>query len=411
MTDRHDVCTARAVSTCVGPLSVHIDGFSAFLARDRYAQGTVRAKIRLLTDLSYWLARRRRHSAPLDEDQLRQFHRSRLRRGVARRGDGTTSRQLLAYLRSVGCVPTPPERVDETAGGCIERDFERFLAVERGLAPATRTGYRPVIQRFLRRRFGHAALRFDELALTDIHRFLLQETQRGRGHAQRAVTALRAFLRFLQQRGAIAADLASAVPTVATWRLSHVPKSLPPEQVEHLLRRCDRTTPAGQRDHAILLLLARLGLRAGEVLAMTLDDLDWEQGEFVVRGKGPRLERLPLPEDVGVALVRYLRHGRPACATRRVFVRVNAPRRGLAGPSAICCVVRRALTRAGLAPAFKGAHLLRHSLATTLLRRGASLSEIGHLLRHCQPTTTQIYAKVDLDALRDIALPWPGGAR
>jgi site-specific recombinase XerD len=158
-----------------------------------------------------------------------------------------------------------------------------------------------------------------------------------------------------------------------------------------------------------LLLLARLGLRAGEVVGMTLDDFDWERGEFLVRGKGQRYERLPLPKDVGAAIVHYLRHVRPACGTRRVFIRTMAPLRGLAGPVAICCIVRRALERAGLDPQFKGSHLLRHSLATDMLRRGASLGEIGHLLRHRQPNTTQIYAKVDIAALRGIAPRWPGG--
>jgi integrase/recombinase XerD len=191
--------------------------------------------------------------------------------------------------------------------------------------------------------------------------------------------------------------------------LSHLPKSLPPDQVERLLQCCDRRTPSGQRDYAILLLLARLGLRGGEVLAMTLDDPDWERGEILVRGKGQRLERLPLPKDVGAALVHYLRHVRPSCSTRKLFIRMRAPRHGLR-LSAICCVIRRALKRAGLDPDFKGAHLLRHSLATNMLRKGASLSEIGQLLRHAQPTTTQIYAKVDIEALRRIALPWMGGA-
>ena len=231
-----------------------------------------------------------------------------------------------------------------------------------------------------------------------------------RSHGKGTVTALRSFLRFLLQRGAIHIDLARTLPGVASWRLSHLPKSLPPEQVERLLPVLRSKHPAGKRDYAILLLLARLGLRGGEVLAMTLEDLDWGPGEIVVRGKGQRLERLPLPAEVGKALACYLCEVRPACATRRVFIRMNAPQHGLASPVAICCIVRRALRRAGLDPDFKGAHLLRHSLATNLLRRGASLGEIGQLLRHRQPTTTQIYAKVDIAALRGIALPWPEGA-
>jgi site-specific recombinase XerD len=253
-------------------------------------------------------------------------------------------------------------------------------------------------------------LRFQTLRPADLHRFVLREARRvSRTHAGTTVTALRSFLRFLRERGTIETDLGAALFGVACWRLSRVPKSLPPEQVERLLRSCDRNTPSGQRDYAILLLLAQLGLRGGEVLAMTLDDLDWERGEILVRGKGQRLERLPLPKDVGRALVHYLRHVRPACPTRKVFIRLKAPRHGLR-LSAICGVVRRALRRTGLSPDFKGAHLLRHSLATKMLRQGASLEEIGQLLRHRQPTTTQIYAKVDIKALRSIALPWMGGA-
>lgn len=270
--------------------------------------------------------------------------------------------------------------------------------------------YLLIVRRLLTEHFGNKRLRLQDLRPADLHRFILREGQRvSRTHARVTVTALRSFLRFLHQRGAIKADLAAALPGVAHWRFSHLPKSLSPEQVEQLLHSCDRSTPSGQRDYAILLLLARLGLRGGEVLAMTLDDLDWQQGEIVVHGKGQRLERLPLPRDVGAALVSYLRHVRPACSTRHVFIRLNAPLRGLR-LTAICCVVRRALKRAGLNPDFKGAHLLRHSLATSMLHRGPSLGEIGQLLRHMQPTTTQIYAKVDIKALRGIALPWMGGA-
>ena len=203
-------------------------------------------------------------------------------------------------------------------------------------------------------------------------------------------------------------DLSAAVPGVAGWRLTHLPKALSIGQVEQLLASCDRRTPAGRRDYAILMLLARLGLRGGEVSALTLDDIDWEHGEIAIRGKGQRLARLPLPADVGTSIADYLRRDRPVCSTRRVFIRIRAPRRGFVSPSVICCVVRRALKRASLDPAFKGAHLLRHSLATDLLRRGASLTEIGQVLRHSQPDTTQIYAKVEITALRAIALPWPG---
>jgi len=393
---------------CVGPLACYIDRFAEFLACEGYTSQTVKAKRALVADLSRWLARRGLPLAKLDEQGLKQFHA--YHRRSLRRGDVSTGHQLLGLLRRLGVISSLPQKMDRTALDRIIRDYDRFLSSERGLARATVVCYLPIVRRLLIERFEKKALRLENLRPADLNRFILREGRRvSRIHARTTVTALRSFLRFLRQRGAIKTDLAAALPGVAHWRLSHIPKSLPPEQVEQLLRSCDRGTPSGQRDYAILLLLARLGLRGGEVLAMTLDDLDWEHGEMVVRGKGQRLERLPLPRDVGTALVHYLRHVRPACSSRNVFIRLKAPLRGLR-LTAICCVVRRALRRAGLDPDFKGAHLLRHSLATTMLRRGASLGEIGQLLRHKQPTTTQIYAKVDIKALRGIALPWIGGA-
>jgi len=406
--DRKGVFAAPTQRVCVGPIASHIDGFAKLLADEGYARPTVRSKCLLVAHLSHWLEWRRLPLAQLDEGKLKQFYAH--HRHSIRRGDVWTGQQLLKLLRGLGVISALPQKIDRTVLGQLTRDYERFLSSQRGLAPATLSSYLPIVRRFLTERFGSTAVRVEDLRPPDLHRFILRQVPRGsRNYAKLMVTALRSFLGFLFQRGAIKTDLLAGVPGVANWRLSHLPKSLPPDQVERLLQCCDRSTPSGQRDYAILLLLARLGLRGGEVLAMTLDDPDWERGEIVVRGKGQRLERLPLPKDVGAALVHYLRHVRPSCSTRKLFIRMRAPRRGLR-LSAICCVIRRALKRAGLDPDFKGAHLLRHSLATNMLRKGASLSEIGQLLRHAQPTTTQIYAKVDIEALRRIALPWMGGA-
>jgi integrase/recombinase XerD len=231
--------------------------------------------------------------------------------------------------------------------------------------------------------------------------------------AQLMTTAFRSFFRFLFQSGELQADLSAAVPTVADWRLSTIPKYLLPNEVDRLVASCDRQTSTGRRDYAILLLLARLGLRAGEIVGLQLDDVDWRAGEILVRGKGLLHDRMPLPVDVGQALTSYLRTDRPVCKTCRVFVCTKAPRSGFAGPSTVTTIVRRALDRAGLNPIFKGAHLLRHSLATTMLRSGASMGEIGEVLRHRIPSTTEIYAKLDFEGLRSLAQPWPhlGGTR
>jgi site-specific recombinase XerD len=407
---RHGAVIALEEQSCTGPLAPHVDGFASQLAQKGYVPNTVRAKCAVLADLSRWLERRQLTLAALDDARLRQFQATRRRRNKAQRGDPATGQQLLEYLRDRNHIATAAQKIDQTAAACITRDFDQFLHSERGLSRSTLESYLPIVRCFLDERFGHKALSLEQLQPQNLHDFVLREIQRvSRSHGKRVVTALRSFLRFLLQRGSIQTDLARTLPGVANWRLSHLPKALPPEQVERLLAGCDRNSPTGKRDYAILLLLARLGLRGGEVLAITLEDLDWERGEIIVRGKGQRLERLPLPADVGEALACYVCDVRPACASRRVFIRMKAPRRGLAGPVAICCIVRRALQRVGLDPEFKGAHLLRHSLATNLLHRGASLGEIGQLLRHRQPTTTQIYAKVDIAALRGIALPWPRG--
>lgn len=411
MLERYGDTTLRAPHAQVGPLALHADRFAALLAQDGYALATVQGKVQLLNELGLWLKRRELEASDLDEQRLRLFLSYRARRYGTRRGDAATCRQLLDFLRALGCSPTPPEPIDTTALGRIEQDFARFLGAERGLKSVTVTGYLRIVRCFLAQRFGEDEFRLDALCLQDINRFILDRFRHvRRSYAKSMVTALRSFLRFLQQRGIITADIAAAVPGVANWRLSHLPKALTAAQVEQLLVRCDRNTPTGQRDYAILLLLARLGLRAGEIVAMSLDDLDWEAGEFIVRGKGDRRERLPLPQDVGAALAHYLRRIRPPCSTRRVFIRMKAPHCGFSGAAAICNVVRRALWRAELDPDFKGGHLLRHSLATNMLRRGASLEQIGQLLRHRHANTTQIYAKVDIEALRGIALPWPGAA-
>jgi site-specific recombinase XerD len=225
-------------------------------------------------------------------------------------------------------------------------------------------------------------------------------------------TAFRSFFRYLFQKGELQPNLAAAVLTVADWRLAAVPKYLTPKQVKQVLKACNRRTATGRRDYAILLLLARLGLRASEVVALRLEDINWRAGEIIVRGKGLFHDRMPLPPDVGQALASYLRQDRPRCRTRRVFICVRAPHRGFAGASTLTTIVRRALARANLQLTFKGAHLFRHSLATSMLHSGATMGEIGEVLRHRLPNTIEIYAKVDFEGLRSLAHPWPiGGAQ
>lgn len=313
-------------------------------------------------------------------------------------------------MRDLGVLP---ERSAEDSGSHrhpTEIGFEKYLRQERCLSQATLRNTLPFVRHFLADRFGTGPVSLATVRASDITRFVPRYARTlSPSRAKLLVGALRSYFRFLFVRGEIATDLGGAVPTVAAWQLSSVPKSIEPQQVERLLKSCNRRTATGRRDYAVLLLLARLGLRAGEVTALTLDDIDWAAGEITVPGKGTRRDRLPLPQDVGTAPVAYLRAGRPRCATRQVFLTTRAPIRRLADHRTVGAIVQRCLERAGIRSARKGAHLLRHSLAVRMLRRGASLAEIGEILRHRRLDTTAIYAKVDLTALKALAQPWPGG--
>lgn len=304
----------------------------------------------------------------------------------------------------LGVAPTP---VPPLAHGLVEEllaDYGRYLLIERGLAPHTVwDAYVPAARLFLAGR-GPGGLRLDRLAAAEVSVFLTCEyPKRSVSGARDLVSALRSFLRYLHLAGRIEVPLAWALPPVADLRDRTLPRGLEPAAVKRLLASCDRRRLVGRRDFAVLLLLSRLGLRAGEVAGLQLEDVDWRHGVLLIRGKGGRYDELPLPDDIGRALVSYLRR-RPRCQCRAVFVRVTAPRQEL-NRSTIGWVVRAACDRAGLPRV--GAHRLRHTTATEMLRRGSSLAEIGEVLRHREQKTTAIYAKVDRAALRPLAQPWP----
>ncbi|MEI6703174.1 MAG: site-specific integrase, partial [Deltaproteobacteria bacterium] len=360
-------------------------------------------------NFSRWLRMRQMNVWDLDERSIALFFEDKPRAGHINRGDYSALCSLIEWLRN--CHKTRPlPRVDGDKLGSIEADFTRYLKEERGLSQATLYRYIFLVHSFLTDRFGPDTIILNEIGISDISRFILRlNGSRSRSNMKLMTTALRSFFRFLRYQGDIVTDLAAAVPSVADWRSSEIPKYLSHADVEHLLQNCDRTTVIGRRDYAVLLLLAHLGLRAGEVVTMTLDDIDWEAGVITIHGKGRRQDPFPIPQDIGEALVTYLLHGRPQCHNRRVFLRAKAPIKGFTASAAIDDIVRRALTRAGLSPIHKGAHLLRHSLATYMLSQGASFAEIGEILRHSTPNSTEIYAKVNIAALSALAQPWPGG--
>jgi site-specific recombinase XerD len=283
---------------------------------------------------------------------------------------------------------------------------------ERNLAPATIRSKRIEARNLLTSLFADGPMTFDTIAALDVMAHIRRATKACRPNsACRVVGGVRAFLRFALYRGWLDTDISSHIPAPAVWSQSSIPRSLQDDQVLRTLAQCDRATPSGCRDHAIILLLARLGLRAGEVVALQLEDIDWQAGELKIRNGHTRVDRLPLPHDVGEALAQYLSEARPRCASRQIFVRAQAPLEGFSSGTAVAAIVRRALQRAGIDAPSKGAHVLRHTLATRLLREGSSLPEIGEVLRHRQQQTTTIYAKVDLTSLRAIAPAWPGGVQ
>jgi len=389
---------------CPDALAAELQTFTTSLIEQGYADMTVRVKVKLVMSVGKWLKRNRLAVADLAEPLVEAFLK---RKCQMRKGDLRTLQQFLEHLRRQNVVPPRSLPCDKSPLAHILNRYEAYLRIERGLVAHTIEEYQCFVRKFLQDRFRSRPLFLKALKASDISDFILRPKPSKR--AQLMTTAFRSFFRFLLEKGELQADLATSVPTVANWRLSTVPKYLTPKEVELVLKACDRRTAVGRRDYAILLLLARLGLRAGEVVALQLGDIDWRAGEILVRGKGLLHDRMPLPADVGGALASYLRRDRPSCQSRRVFVCTKAPRRGFAGPSTLTTIVRRALERANLHPGFKGAHLLRHSLATSMLRSGASMGEIGEVLRHRAANTTEIYAKVDFEGLRSLAQPWPIG--
>jgi len=393
-----------------GPLSKHIDAYSAAQVEQGYGHHSIRQQMLVIGDFSGWLKQKDIAIRNLDSAVVDRFLQLRQRQQQLHRGDPIALKRLLAMLRLRGVVK--PEAVAENACSKAIHKFRHYLLQERGLSPATLLNYVPPIEQFLSERFLDKTPNFRVLCALDITRFVVRQARRlSPLRGKLIVTALRSFFRYLRHRGAISKDLAGCVPTVPNWSFSTLPRFLAAHDVERILAGCDRETSNGRRNYAILLLLARLGLRAGEVVGLNLDDIDWSTSQIMIRGKGGASVPLPLAPDVGQALADYLRADRPRCGTRRVFIRHRAPFVGLGNSSTISALVRRALIQSGVESAHKGAHVLRHSLATSLLRQGGSLDEIGELLRHKSANTTAIYAKVDVTALHTLALPWPGCGR
>lgn len=389
-----------------GPLAPLASGMAAQLTTLGYAPSTADGHMYLVGRLSRFLERRGLAASQLTTKVVNEFFADLHAHHGSSWPTPKSLGWLVDYLREVGVTPTLPPVPAESAQEELVDRYRSYLVDERGLVRKTVIARERTARLFLAE---HAGRELHDLDAGDVTRFVTRQCRRLTVRsAERLVNGMRSFLRFALVEGLISAPLANAVPSVARWSGAGLPRGLTPRQVVALLASCDRRRAIGRRDYAILVLLARLGLRAGEVAVLRLDDIDWRAGEIVVRGKGRTEERLPLPCDVGEAIAAYLRRGRPQRPEREVFLRTVAPLRGLT-PEGVSEVVRAASERAGLGSF--GAHRLRHTAGTEMLRAGASLSEVAQVLRHRSVTTTTIYAKVDHLELRELAMPWPGIGR
>jgi integrase/recombinase XerD len=396
-------------------LDHYIASFLESLRVAGYAGRTLTKKRSVSKAFVRWLQRKEIRLQQLDESHIAAFLSAPPRKHNARvRFERSVLRLFLQYLRHNAGVPGPPPHSPSAVEELVGR-YVSYLRKDRGLAENSIHVYAPLVREFVNKlapKTGRIPMKaFDAAA---IRSFLLSQGDRSSECIRLLATALRSFFRFLFLCGDLPKDLSAAVPTVRKWGRPCVPSFLSPAEIERVIAAPSMPTVTDRRDRAILLLLARLGLRAGEIVTLEIDDIHWRSGEIVIRGKGCVWESLPLPADVGEALARYLQEDRSFCKGRRVFQRVYAPLVGLTGPAAIGHIVRRALARAGIQRSGRGAaHLLRHGLATHMIRRGATLAEISEVLRHRSLNTTAVYAQVSFEALRTVARPWPisGGGR
>jgi site-specific recombinase XerD len=392
-----------------GQLAPEVEGYGAWLVERGYTPSTIRNMLKDLGQVGLWLSSQGLTAADLDEERVAAFLAARRAAGRRRIPGTRAMAPLLDYLRATGTAAEAQPLV--TPLTALLAQYRCWLVTERGLAPSTVLRYENTARRFLREQaFNGAAFAPASLSGADINVFLLRECARvSSGSAKGRVAELRSVLRFLYLEGITPLRLGSAVPPVGGWRLSTLPPApVSTADIQRLLDTCDRSTGIGLRDFAMMTLVARLGLRSIEVARMELADVDWRAGELVVRGKGRRQDRLPLPVEVGEALVAYLSAGRNPQGARNLFLTGRAPR-GPIRADLVGDVVERACRRAGLPKV--GPHRLRHALAGELLRRGAGLVAISQVLRHQDLATTALYAKVDLDSLRRVAQPWPGALR
>lgn len=393
-----------------GPLAAYLGQFAVLLDGQGFERCGLGQQVRAAARFSRWLQLHQVPAEAVTDEHARCFLDDPAEQGFVRQGAAATLRRLLDFLRQLEVCGTAPAPSALTPVQQTIAAYGDHLRKELGLSAKTVVQYCPFAAAFLSEHFGSGPVDLARLRGRDVIQFVLQQAARlSPARAKAATIALRSFLRYVRYCGGTQYDLAGTVPTVANWSMTAIPRAIAPDHLRAVLASCRRDTPVGRRDYAILMLLARLGLRSSEIVSLTLDSIDWEASSIAVVGKADHAAVLPLPAEVGEAIAQYLQWGRPICTCRALFLRVTAPIRGLGAGQTIGTIVAAAISRAGIKPRYRGAHQFRHALATDMLRQGATLTEIGSLLRHQHSKTTGIYAKVDFDALRPLGLTWPGG--
>jgi integrase/recombinase XerD len=393
----------------------HLDHFKTYLKQKEYRPDTVAGSLQAIQWLGTALCNHRVALENLDQKQAAKLILKTRWTENRRRHVRYTVNHFIRFLTEQGVIRKVEPTAEELSRQRLYREYEDYLRHERGLSEKSIHNLWYLIARFLKFRFGDAPATLSKITVIDITRFMQQlHSSKPEYRVKTTSTHLRWFFQFLFRAGKTKTNLSLSIPSVAQRWGHRLPRHLLPEQVEALLKAVQSDTPLGRRNYAMLLLLARLGLRPPEVIAMQLDDIDWRAGEVIVRGKGNLFDRVPLPQDVGQALASYIRQDR-ITKSRVLFVTERAPYRPFKGSQILTAVINDAYAKAGIErPAkYVGAHILRHSLATNLVQRGASLDEIANVMRHRSRVTTMTYAKLDVQGLRSLALPWPveGGAK
>jgi len=394
-----------------GALGNYIDDFTSYFLNQGYSPRQAVSRLGIISKLNVWLSNQRIPLNRFSDEQINRFiiYRKTMISNFYRRGDGKLLSLFITFLRNEGVIPQKETQVSERQD--IEifiQQYANFLKDEKGLSDVTIKRNCCIIDKFLLTRFDKQVLCFNQLKQKDLLNYIIQCHQHySTKTMQVIISGLRSMLQYLVMTGEIKQGLAQGIPSIACSRAAHLPDFLTHTEVKQLLTSCNRQTAVGSRNYAILLLLIRLGLRASEVINLSLDDIDWHYGVVQIDGKGGKQRTLPLPKDNGEALVDYLKNWRPSCAYRQLFIRNRAPLQPLHNASNISSIVRRALIKSRLSPKIYGAHLLRYTAATESLSQGATLHEIADLLGHSSEDTTALYIKIDVTRLKELALPWP----